>query len=63
MEEPYHSDDDSSSDNDDCHEEVQLGFPEDRKNMLFHEVDWTKWDGGKVGGFPVNFALNFLLQR
>lgn len=33
--------------------EIQLGFVEEGRNKLFHEKDWTTWDGGKVGGKPV----------
>ncbi len=48
-------------DNDaDCDENVQLGFIERRNNDLFHNIDWNTWDGGKVGGFPVNM-LNCLI--
>ena len=36
-------------------------------NRLFLEKDWTKWDGGKVGGMPVSFPtfsfIHFFVQR
>jgi len=47
-------DDDSDSEDMNC--DMQLGFVEENTNNLFDEPDWTKWDGGKVGGKPVSQA-------
>ena len=48
----------TSSDSEDSLSDVeetdyQIGFIEDGLNALYHEEDWRKWDGGKVGGLPV----------
>lgn len=47
--------DGSESSNDDTRSLIQLGFAEKRKNPLFNDSDWTKWDGGIIGGLPVSF--------
>ena len=33
--------------------DYQIGFIENDLNALYHEEDWRKWDGGKVGGLPI----------
>lgn len=38
---------------------IQLGFAEKRENPLFNDTDWTKWDGGIIGGVPVSFYHSF----
>ncbi len=55
-----YNDDDDDDDDDDTEgsDEVQLGFIQKSShcmtaNNLFDNADWTKWDGGKVGGTPV----------
>jgi hypothetical protein len=50
------ADDDSSSDEGDGPEEganVQLGFVDTVPNPLFERTNWSEWDGGKIGGWPV----------
>ena len=32
---------------------VQLGFVEMDRNDLFLNKNWSDWDGGKIGGWPV----------
>jgi hypothetical protein len=55
----YNDDDDDDDDEDtEGSDEVQLGFIQKSShcktaNNLFDNADWTKWDGGKVGGTPV----------
>ena len=43
-------------DGDDIHvtANIQLGFIQKNKNQLFLSKNWAAWDGGKVGGRPVN---------
>jgi hypothetical protein len=38
---------------------VQLGIVEKRKKLLFEDKDWSKWDGGKIGGDPVRKIFSF----
>ena len=38
----------------DFDDSVQLGFLEKKANRLFKDPDWSKWDGGIVGGIPVS---------
>lgn len=33
--------------------DIQLGFLQNSANILFLQADWSKWDGGKVGGKPI----------
>lgn len=52
--------DEESEDEEDEKEEgiIQLGFIVEERDradslLLFHDHDWSNWDGGKVGGLPV----------
>ena len=52
------ADDDENDDDTEGSDEVQLGFIQKSSHCktasnLFDNADWTKWDGGKVGGTPV----------
>ena len=49
-EEDEFEDDENSEDNRDDVPQVQLGFIENSRNLLFHDSNWNNWDGGKVGG-------------
>jgi hypothetical protein len=47
---------------------VQLGFIQSdetdqskRNDRLLQSPDWRKWDGGKVGGFPVGLCVIILV--
>jgi pre-rRNA-processing protein TSR4 len=51
------SDDDegSASDDEDEDTNLQLGFVEELdedEEPMFNTLDWTQWDGGKIGGAP-----------
>jgi hypothetical protein len=38
---------------------VQLGFVEPPEQpLLFYNTDWSNWDGGKVGGWPVSVSCS-----
>lgn len=59
MEEPIdppadHSDDEDNESELQGDSGVQLGYIEQETNPLFSDPDWRNWDGGKVGGTPVN---------
>ena len=64
----YNDDDDNDDDDDDDDgngltskpQDVQLGFVEDLQGkeeepypLLHLDKNWTQWDGGKVGGYPI----------